>query len=329
MLTDDEFNLLQDIVEGRSKGKPQKHDSALNGMISCGECGYCITVEQHTKKYKNGNTQTFSYYRCTKKNKKNKCSQPYIATKKLEEAYANDLTELELDTQFAEFALEALEEVKEKDKSVNKNSQEALQKSLESVTKRINNLVSLKISPDNSDGSLLSDEEFGDRKRALLIEKEKIAKKLTKVDKDENEWAEIAKESFNFGLLASKRFKKGNTEDKKVIFKTIGSNPTLKDKKLQYKAKYLFFKYKEGVKKTYDEIDRLEPANVLSDQSFLEDYIKSSLWCPGEDLNLHAFRHTHLKRTCIPFHHPGSSLVLYHHPLSQNTSKICYDQTTV
>ncbi|MDP4011899.1 MAG: hypothetical protein Q8P72_06800 [Candidatus Roizmanbacteria bacterium] len=136
----------------------------------------------------------------------------------------------------------ALEEVKEKDDHVNKNSHEAQQKALENINKRINNLVSLKISPDNSDGSLLSDEEFGDRKRNLLIEN-------------------------------------GTSEAKKIIFNTIGSYPKLKDKKLQYKAKYLFFKYKEGVKETNEKMSPLVPVNVVSDQSNLENYLKNSLWC--------------------------------------------------
>lgn len=29
------------------------------------------------------------------------------------------------------------------------------------------------------------------------------------------------------------------------------------------------------------------------------------LWCPGEDLNLHALRHIHLKDACIPISPPG------------------------
>ncbi len=33
--------------------------------------------------------------------------------------------------------------------------------------------------------------------------------------------------------------------------------------------------------------------------------IKIYLWCPGEDLNLHTFRHIHLKDTCIPISPPG------------------------
>ena len=36
--------------------------------------------------------------------------------------------------------------------------------------------------------------------------------------------------------------------------------------------------------------------------------------CPGEDLNLHAFRHQLLKLTCMPFHHPGT---IFLNPLAQ------------
>ncbi len=32
---------------------------------------------------------------------------------------------------------------------------------------------------------------------------------------------------------------------------------------------------------------------------------KACVVCPGEDLNLHGLRHTHLKRTCIPVSPPG------------------------
>lgn len=43
----------------------------------------CITAETHTKKYKNGNQQTFIHYRCTKK--LGLCSQKYLNEKHLEE----------------------------------------------------------------------------------------------------------------------------------------------------------------------------------------------------------------------------------------------------
>ncbi len=305
MLTDEEFNLLQDIVEGRTKGKPHKHNSALNGMINCGECRYCVTVETHTKHYKNGNSQVFAYYRCTKKNRENKCSQPYLSSTKLEGQITNELVQLELVPEFAALAFEALEKVKTTDNNVAVSSHEALQKALEGVTKRINNLVSLKISPDNSDGTLLSDQEFADRKRVLLIEKEKITKQLEQTAPGNNEWADIAKESFEFGLLAAQRFENDDPDDKKVIFRTVGSNPILLDQKLQFQLRYLFIRYKKGIKKTKLKMNPLVPEKSALKRAKTKYYLKSSLWCPREDLNLHAFRHTHLKRTCIPFHHPG------------------------
>ncbi|HSW97035.1 MAG TPA: recombinase zinc beta ribbon domain-containing protein [Candidatus Saccharimonadales bacterium] len=281
LLTDDEFNLLQDIVEGRTKGKQQKHDFALTGIVTCGECQYAITAEKHIRKYKNGQSQLFAYYRCTKKGRYTgeKCNQAFASTTKIEDTLAADLSQLKLMPEFAELALEALEEIKEQDQSVTKNNYEALQTALNGVNKRITNLVSLKISPDNSDGSMLSDEEFADRKRALVFEKEKITKQLEQQDPNNSEWAEIAKDSFDFGLRASRRFQKGGTDDKKIIFKTVGSKSILLDQKLQFQLRYLFFQYKQGVQKTNEEINRLESNNSLSDQSNLKEYLKSPVWC--------------------------------------------------
>ncbi len=279
IITDAEFNLLQDILDGKSKGKLQKHDFALNGIMECGECHYCITAQEHTKKYKNGNKQIFSYYCCTKKGS-NKCNQPYTATSDLEGQFALDVSGFKIiDPEFIDIAYEALDEVENKEEGVNKNSFEALQTALEGVNKRIDNLVALKISPDNSDGSLLSDTEFSDRKRGLMMEKDKITQQLSQLGIDSNSWVEIARDAFDFAVLARKRFEEGDSEDKKVIFKAIGVNQILLDHKLQFQPRFVFMKIKEGVKRTNDEITRLDPMNSLSDQANLKIYLKSSLWC--------------------------------------------------
>ena len=34
---------------------------------------------------------------------------------------------------------------------------------------------------------------------------------------------------------------------------------------------------------------------------------RTFLLCSGGDLNPHALRHTPLKRTCLPFHHPSDA----------------------
>ncbi len=285
MLSDSEFNLLQDILDGKSKGRQQKHDFALNGIIHCGECQYCITAQEHTKKYKNGTQQVFGYYCCTKKGEI-KCSQPYISTTKLEGQFMNDLLQFKFeDKEFVDWAYEALDETASKDQVVNKNSVEALQIVLDGINRRIDNLIALKISPAN-DGALLSDVEFSDRKRELMMEKERVMQQLSQTNPNGSDWRDVARDAFEFALLAKERFEHGDSEDKKVIFKAIGVNPILLDQKLAYQPRFIFLKIKEGVKKTNDEIDRLEPEKSPSNQANLKNFVKSSVWCPREDLNL-------------------------------------------
>lgn len=43
----------------------------------------------------------------------------------------------------------------------------------------------------------------------------------------------------------------------------------------------------------------------LKKLSFLRTRVLIFKWCPRRDLNPYTFRHTHLKRTCLPFHHLG------------------------
>ena len=85
--------------------------------------------------------------------------------------------------------------------------------------------------------NLLQDKEFADRKRALLLEKETITKQLTEQNPENLAWAEIGKDSFDFGQLAAKRFENNGSEDKRIIFKTVGSNPILLDQKLDFQLR--------------------------------------------------------------------------------------------
>lgn len=287
MITDEEFNLLQDILDGKSKGRQQRHTFALNGIMKCGECGYTVTAEERVKHYQNGKSQAFSYYRCTKKSKETKCNQGYMAISKLEGQFTSELTELELKKKFQEWAFEALEEEIDKDITVNKDSFEALQGALDGVNRRIDNLVALKISPENSDGALLSNEEFADRKRGLMVEKEEISQKISKLNPNNSEWGELAKDSFKLGLTAAKKFEKGFQIDKKIIFKTIGSNPILLDQNLQFQLRRLYFYYKKGAEGTRKKVNSLGLKISSSQQANLKEKIKNPLWCRGRESDPH------------------------------------------
>lgn len=285
LMTEEEFNLLQDILEGKGKPRKQRHDIPLSELMKCGECGYTITGEFRTKHYKNGTSQNFCYYRCTKKNKVVKCSQPYAQFSEVNRQILGELAKFELDPDFAQWAFEALDEVVKKDQNVNKDSAKALQTALDNLNKRLSHLLDLKISPNNIDGSLLSDEEFASRKKALLDEKNKTVEQLNKAVGVIGEWEEVARESFDFALEAKNKFENGGSEDKKVIVKTVGSNLILLDQKVQFQPRFLFIKYREGVEQTRNHLNRLVLNYSPSEQAKLALFVKNEIWHRVRELN--------------------------------------------
>ena len=79
------FDQVQEVFN--SRGKPwskERIPKPFLGLLTCGECGMKITGEVKQKHYKNGGSDTFKYYRCTKKSKTHKCLQPFIREEELD-----------------------------------------------------------------------------------------------------------------------------------------------------------------------------------------------------------------------------------------------------
>lgn len=148
-----------------------------------------------------------------------------------------------------EWAFEAYEDLKGAERTITEDKKNAFQAALYGINKRITNLTDLKISPGNVDGSLLSDEEFAERKRSLLIEKDKLLNQIQAENGDNESW-ELAKESFVFGLRAKERFDNDDPEEQKTIVKTVWSNLILLDQNLQFQPRYIFLKYKNAKRST-------------------------------------------------------------------------------
>lgn len=254
MLTDEEFDLLQDILSGRSRPRKQKHDFWHTGIpIICGECGCHITGDHKVKRYKNGKSQVFNYARCTKKNNDHhKCLQKYVEAKELERQVLEVLGSMKLDQEFVNWAIKWLKVVNEEQKEVRDSRYNALKKAYEDVVKRIDGLLDLKL-----DG-LISDDEFADKKASLTDEKAKVQENLGKVDRHIDEWTDLAAKTFDFASTAQERFANGDIEDRKIILRAIGSHLILKDKKLTIEARTPFLMIQKAVGEM-NEFKRLAP----------------------------------------------------------------------
>jgi hypothetical protein len=136
--------------------------------------------------------------------------------------------------------------------------------------RKLDNLFELKISPENSDGSLLSDEEYAKRKGELLKEKSHLEEILNDTSERVERWLDIAEKTFSFACYARYWFKNGSPEEKSKIFQALGSNLTLKDKKLFVDVKKPFILVEKILKQIPEVKPGFEPKKFALNKGKIE-----------------------------------------------------------
>jgi hypothetical protein len=91
----------------------------------------------------------------------------------------------------------------------------SLQRAYNECVQKLQNLFQLKISSENSDGSLLSDEEFRDEKSRLVEEKRRLEEKLRDRGNRVEEWLENAEKTYDFAHYVPYWFVNGDSQAKK------------------------------------------------------------------------------------------------------------------
>ena len=107
----------------------------------------------------------------------------------------------------------------------------------------------------------------------LLAEKSRVKGLLENTDKRIDSWLEVAERGFNFAETARARFASDKSEDlhvRKEVFATLGSNYTLKDKKLIIEADDLLFAIKKVKETSILTESPFEPAQKGSTATQME-----------------------------------------------------------
>ena len=284
MITEEEYDRVQ-IFLGR-KGNPRaiKHTFAFTGLIHCEECGAMVTAEEKhqlicpTCRYKfayrhkercprcqtliekmcNPTILHYTYYHCTK-SKDPQCTQGSIEAKELERQIDTYLSRIELSERLKDWTITYLHEVHEEEARSQHDIVESQQRAYQDCLKRLNNLVRLKTSPQNADGSLLSDTEYGQQRVQLLKEKARLEELFQDTGHRVEQWLELAEKTFEFACAARSWFAAGDLKTKKAILSAIGSNLTLKDKKLRIEAKNPFLIIEKSLPRLADAQPVFEP----------------------------------------------------------------------
>lgn len=227
MLTDAEFDLIQDILDSRSRPRKQEHSqSLLTGVMRCGECGMMITSEVKTKHYKNGKSQTFVYYRCTKKKHGNKCRQSYLPAKDLEEQVNSFLDSITLSKPFAEWAIKWLQVMHTNQQELRAAKYTATEQSYQDVVSQIERTTEMMVK------GAVSIEKGMSIQKELELKKSTLFEELSKMDVHVTEWNHLAIQTFDLVKNIKERFTNGSIEQRKTILRAVGSDLTVFDRKV-------------------------------------------------------------------------------------------------
>jgi site-specific DNA recombinase len=264
MITEEEYDQVQVLLGRKRKPRPIRHSFAFTGLIRCGDCGRMITAEEkhqlicpacRTKfayrswercpqcstlisEMKAPKLLRYEYYHCIKK-KEPRCVQGVTRGEELDAQIQNYLKQLQVSQKTLCWVEQYIEELRDTRKNQDGEIRAAQQHAYDANLKQLEHLVDLKTSAENIGGQLLSDAEYAQRRTRLLKERRRLEAVLagqTNVDRP----FRAIKDTFAMASRAQAEFGDGKTEAKRRIVTAIGSNLTLKDKRLSIDAKIPF-----------------------------------------------------------------------------------------
>lgn len=307
MIAQKEYERVQILLGRNGKPRIKEHNFSFTGLIHCGECGAMVTAEEKNQiicskcKYKFSTNNRFEcpkcktaiekmskpvilhyvYYHCTKKIDPD-CSQKSAEVKDFEDQITQYLSNVHISEEFKNWAIQYLQEENKKEMASIENVFSSQRKAHNNCIKKLENLFQLKISPLNSNGILLPDEDYAKQKTELMKEKTRLEEILVDTNGRIDKWLKIGEKTFNFVRHATYWFNNGSSIEKAQILKSLGSNLILKDKKLVIQLKIPFIEIGQIVKGIPEVKDGFEPKNNgLNEAKLHEFYSKNPIVLPG------------------------------------------------
>lgn len=228
LVTMDQYDSAQELLGRKGRPRPKQHEFPYTGLIRCGNCGGGVTAEHKVNRF----GSHYTYYHCSHNKAGTKCKEKCIERRNLERQICDFLAEIHLNDETLQQVLALV--AKEKDGEVRAKAtiQDSIGKALESCERNLNNLTKLRYR------DLITDEEFVRQRNELSQEQSRLKEQLERAASES--WVEPAEQIFRFANRAIFQFLHGTNAEKRMILATIGSNLSLRDKKLSIEAKKPF-----------------------------------------------------------------------------------------
>ena len=228
------FDKVQEVLKQKGRPRKEKVPKAFCGLLRCVECGMMITGEQKTKYYKGTNRAvTYTYYRCTKKSKTQKCHQKFIRQEELDSQLSSMIQKVSFRQDWAEWMLKRLkEEEKQSTQSCFAFVQENREK-IKTLKQKLQFLL------DSYLDQVIDRGIYLDKKSEIMSVIKTLDEQNIHFEQKQNDWLGLMRNWINEAANAAKIARDTNLFAKKeLLLKIYGSNLYLEDKKTKGEAKF-------------------------------------------------------------------------------------------
>jgi site-specific DNA recombinase len=218
------------VRQGRSRAQAKwTKEFQFLGLIRCAECGSSITAETHFKRYKNGTSQSFYYYRCTKKSGTVKCEQPFIREENLSAQMAENIRVLALpeNEEWIEPMMRQLDAWEIEEGSRESAQVSELNLEVEKIAAKLRRLTDLHL-----DGEI-ERPDYTSRRRVLINEKIALETRMKLISQEGPfAWLEPLRKLLNAVRERNLPTAGGDLNELRDFIAEVGSNLTLNSRKV-------------------------------------------------------------------------------------------------
>jgi DNA invertase Pin-like site-specific DNA recombinase len=256
MVTFQEYDRAQDILGRSEPRRNRRHALLYRGLFRCGDCGCTITGEIKNKRIKStGEIRQYTYYRCTRKNLKNRCAQRGgIREEEFTKQIDEFLGRYSISQEFYTVARNWITNEQSHLQQEREFRVQQMKLTKDNIQDQLTNLMRLRYRDQ------INDEQYNK-------EKEILEKRLREIDysiDDRNQLEQtLLIKALDFALYAKEVFKNNAAVVRRDIIRGLGSNRTLFDKKLNIEASEWLKPLSESSDNYVSEDRWLEPQESL------------------------------------------------------------------
>jgi site-specific DNA recombinase len=218
LITRAEFDGVQ-IILGRGSAKSKRHEHEYMGLMRC-PCGARITCHKRFKTQMNGNQHTYSYYRCT--GHMGPCpNKSMTRLEKLEGAFIEFLSSLQIAPEFHEWALAELRKEYERESGDKNSILFTQEKEYKRVKDMLDQLFEMRLAGD------IDSDRYKDRREKLEEEERRLKGEIDAIDSRFKTWIDDAERLLTFAERAKEEFVNGDAQKRRAIISALGTEHVL------------------------------------------------------------------------------------------------------